>query len=769
MTCARFPCACTAFVCALLLFAPLDVRGADKIRLAPNLAPADAYVEFTVQTLQKMDMPDGKPMEVESRSAYGVLLRMTAKGESTEATVTLDRLRGQMSFRSSGSSEGVKSSYDTDDPDNEEASPDYRAAFTPILNMPLRITLDGRGVGQSVDGAAAIRAKLLALGEQNFIAKSLADEDFSDARAMTAFGETLFVLFPYREVKVGETWQVARTETYSQVGRARVQYDCTLDRLEKSGDGDVAVVRFTGTIAKDPDETPAEGKRLGTIDGTFRGTGRFSASQGRFVEIRQQIDAKLGVPPWWSREPTAPLMKIDARYEATIVAAPAAERIAQRDEAARRTAEARARREAEEAAAMAGPVDPVTPENAAVPWLQWGGPSRDFRSDATGLANRWSAGGPPRLWERPLGDGYSAILCDGEALYTMYSLRNADDPFQGDEVVVALDARTGATLWEHKYPAPWPRDLQMEFGPGPHSTPILVGDRLFTVGTTAQLFCLDRRTGKVHWSKDLHAEYKAALNMRGYGSSPLAHNGSILLPISREGDRGVMAFSQADGAVTWSAGDQPPGYASLQLIDVHGVPQIVAFTGKSVCGLAPADGATTWSVDHPTQFGANISTPVWGPQDQMLFVSSAYGMGSRGIRLERDGDKIVAKEIWSNNKVKIQHANAVRAGDWVYASSGDFGPAFLCCVHAQTGELGWRQRGIAKANVLHADGKLIVLDEDGTLCLVKADAAAYRLLAKAPGVLEKTAWTVPTLYGRTLFLRDRKKIAALDLSAKAGA
>ena len=48
-----------------------------------------------------------------------------------------------------------------------------------------------------------------------------------------------------------------------------------------------------------------------------------------------------------------------------------------------------------------------------------------------------------KLWERPLGDGFSSILCDGDVLYTMYSARDKEDPYKGDEVVVALDAGTG--------------------------------------------------------------------------------------------------------------------------------------------------------------------------------------------------------------------------------------------------------------------------------------------------------------------------------------
>jgi outer membrane protein assembly factor BamB len=749
-----------------LVTAPVAEAATDSIRLAPRLdAPGEAYVEFTSEAKQTMTGPDGKPMEVESKSIYGLMTNTAAKGDAIEIHATLDRLSGFLLFRTEPGSEGVKSAYDTDDPESEDASPDHKAAFGAILNLPLAVTLDAQGAALAADGADAIRQRLLSLGEQNFVAKSLADEDFADSQILSTFGETPLVLLPFRDVKVGGTWTKTQRVDYPRVGRGIVSYECTLERIESSPDGDVAVIGFKGTLAKDPDEKPAEGQRLGNIDGTFSGTARFSAAQGRFVEIRREMKAKIEVPPWWNRDPAAPLMNIDAQLQNTITASTTADRAKRKDEISRHVAEIRAKREAEEAAATAGPVDPVTPANEPVAWTQWGGPNRDFCSAATGLANRWPSDGPRRIWERPLGDGFSSILCDGATLFTMYSLRQEEDPFAGDEVVVALDAATGKTLWEHRYPAPWPKDLQMEFGPGPHSTPVLVGDRLFTVGCTAQLLCLDKKTGQVIWSRDLLAEHKAALNGRGYGSSPLAYNGTIVLPVSGEKGSAVIAFNQSDGSLAWKGGDFEPGYASLLAIDALGTKQLLAFTGKTVCGLDPTNGETLWSVDHPTQFGANISTPVWCPRDQHVFVSSAYGMGARGVQLRRDGDRVSAKELWHNKKMRIQHGVAVRVGDWVYGSSGDFGPAFLCCVSAHTGEFGWRQRGISKANVIYADGKLIVLDDEGTLLLVKADPAAYRLLGKAPGICRRTAWTAPTLYGRTLFVRDRATIKALDLAA----
>src|SRR5215510_9780710 len=71
-------------------------------------------------------------------------------------------------------------------------------------------------------------------------------------------------------------------------------------------------------------------------------------------------------------------------------------------------------------------------------WPQWGGPQRDFKSSVIGLAPSWPATGPRRLWQRDLGEGFSAIAAEGGKLFTMY--RKGEQ-----EVVIALDATTGKT------------------------------------------------------------------------------------------------------------------------------------------------------------------------------------------------------------------------------------------------------------------------------------------------------------------------------------
>src|SRR5262245_15433957 len=89
---------------------------------------------------------------------------------------------------------------------------------------------------------------------------------------------------------------------------------------------------------------------------------------------------------------------------------------------------------------------------AGANWTQWGGATRDFVSDSKGLAATWPPGGPRKLWSRALGEGHSAILVEGDRLYTMYRPAGLMTYVRrsGEEVIAALDAASGKTIWEYK-------------------------------------------------------------------------------------------------------------------------------------------------------------------------------------------------------------------------------------------------------------------------------------------------------------------------------
>jgi outer membrane protein assembly factor BamB len=397
-------------------------------------------------------------------------------------------------------------------------------------------------------------------------------------------------------------------------------------------------------------------------------------------------------------------------------------------------------------------------------WLQWGGSGRNFMPEAAGLASSWPAEGPRRLWTRALGEGHSAILAEAGRIYTIYrpiATPSANRRSQ-EEIVAALDAATGTTVWEFTYPAPTD-GLDFSQGAGPHSTPLIVGNRIYATSTRKELFALDKATGKRLWSHDFMKEYGSPSPGRGYACSPILYNGTIIVSVGGRG-QGMAAFNQETGALVWKAGDFDESPASPLLIDVDGQPQLVVFAGERVAGVDPDSGRVFWHVAHKTDWGLNISTPVWSPAEHLLFVSSAYSTGSRAIELRQAGGTTAVAEKWFSNRLRVHIGTIIRLGDHAYASSGDFGPAFLSAVDLKTGKIAWQDRSFSRAQLVYADGKLIILDEDGTLGLATVSPQGLKVLSRA-AVLANVAWTPPTLAGTTLYVRDRRTIAAFNLGS----
>jgi len=387
-------------------------------------------------------------------------------------------------------------------------------------------------------------------------------------------------------------------------------------------------------------------------------------------------------------------------------------------------------------------------------WPQWGGPRRDFHVDAANV-KPWTGNTLQKAWTRKLGDGYSGIVTDGQQrLFTMYREGS-------DEVVLAASSVTGETIWERRYAAPVLDGFEADQGPGPRATPMVDGELVFTAGVTGIVHALRRDTGAVQWSLDLRKEFGAPIRARGYSVSPLAFKDSVILLAGGKGSA-IVRLSKHDGKVIWMARDEQIAYTSPFLLTVAGraTPILVTLMAREILGLDPDSGALLWSHPHSNTELVNASTPVAG-DDGLLFLSSAYDGGCRTLQVDPGGDRV--RELWSHRLLRIHHANAVRLGATVFGSSGDFGPSPLTALDVKTGKVLWRDRSIGRSNILALDQKrMLLLDEDGVLVLAEPGETGVKVLAKA-SVQEGLSWTVPTLAGNRIYVRNRTSMTALEL------
>lgn len=385
-------------------------------------------------------------------------------------------------------------------------------------------------------------------------------------------------------------------------------------------------------------------------------------------------------------------------------------------------------------------------------WPQWGGATRDFHSTVTGLADQWPADGPKRLWSRPLGEGFSAIVADTDKLYTMYRQGN-------DEVVVALRAATGDTVWEHRYPAKPYSNQTAAYRQGPNATPLLLRDKIVTIGFTGIMHCLDANSGKPVWSHDLVKEFDSKVQYYGYSNSPIAYKGTIITLVGGK-DHGVIALNPSNGTPVWKSKPRDIGYAAPVLINVDGQDQVVFFSPTEVIGMNPKNGSFLWSHPVINFCRTNCTSVIWG-EDNLLWAATKGVGGTRVLKLTQRDGKTGVEEVWLNRKIRIYHWNAVRVGDYVYTSSGG-SKTFLSVIDVKTGKVVERRRGFAATNGIYADGKLILLDHSGKLALAEVGSEEIKILSSVR-LFDSVTWTVPTLVGKTLYIRDRRSITALDL------
>jgi outer membrane protein assembly factor BamB len=329
----------------------------------------------------------------------------------------------------------------------------------------------------------------------------------------------------------------------------------------------------------------------------------------------------------------------------------------------------------------------------------------------------------------------------------------------GQEVVLAADARTGKTLWEHATPVTF-KSAAPERGNGPHATGLIVGDRLFTAGVTGRLQCLDKKTGKVLWTTHLWLDLKGTRLDYGYASSPFAFRDTLIVPVGGV-DNAVAALKQSDGSPVWKKGTAGNAYSSPMPINVGGLEQTAVVMNGTVFAVNPHNGDLQWRWKHEADYGLNVSMPLWMPGNLML-VTSAYGAGTRVLHLKRDGLKTVPEQLWHANNLRIHHGNAQMIDGVLYFSNGDKGPAPMTAVQLKTGEILWQDRAFGKCTLLLADGKLIILDTDGDLALAKPNAKGLNVIARH-SLLQSNAWTPPTLVGTKLYVRDRYSMMAVEL------
>ena len=380
-------------------------------------------------------------------------------------------------------------------------------------------------------------------------------------------------------------------------------------------------------------------------------------------------------------------------------------------------------------------------------WPQWRGPNRDGISKETGLLKQWPAGGPPLVWKATgAGGGYSSFSIADGRLYTM--------GLRGDrEYVIAFSVATGKEVWS----TPHGNAFRNDRGDGPRGTPTVDGERLYALGGSGDLSCLDTKTGRTIWTMNILSKFGGSNTKWGISESPLVIGEKVLVNAGGPG-ASIVALKKTDGSLIWKSQSDEAGYSSAIPVEVGGVTQVVFFTGSRAVGLDLRDGRLLWEYSRPSNDVANVATPV--ARLNRVFISSDYGTGGGLVEIKADGK---AHEVYFTKDMRNHHSSTVLVGDYLYG----FSSSILTAMRFDTGEIAWRDRSVGKGSLIYADDNLYCFSENGVVGLVEATPTAYREKGRfqiKQGSLP--TWTHPVVAGGRLYLRDQDTIYAFDVKEK---
>jgi outer membrane protein assembly factor BamB len=393
-------------------------------------------------------------------------------------------------------------------------------------------------------------------------------------------------------------------------------------------------------------------------------------------------------------------------------------------------------------------VDLPAPARAlATYWTDFRGPARDGHYREQPIRTNWAPAGPPPLWKQPVGGGYASLVIARGHAFTIEQ-RGAQ------EVVAAYDVPTGRELWTNAWAGVFRESMG---GDGPRATPTWHDGKVYALGGSGELRCLDAATGAVIWRTNVLTDAGASNLQWGMAAAPLIVDDTVVVLPGGGNGNSVVAYDRTTGARAWSALDDAQSYSSPMLVTLGGIRQILVFSASRLMGLTPERGEVLWEFPWTTQFGVNASQPLLLGNDR-VFVSTGYGSGAAAIQLTDSGGRFSVRELWRTNRMKNQFTSSLLHEGFIYGLD----ESILACIDAATGELKWKGGRYGYGQVMLADGHLIVLTESGELALVRATPERHVELARFP-VLEGKTWNHPAMSGGYLLVRNINEMAAFDL------
>ncbi len=366
----------------------------------------------------------------------------------------------------------------------------------------------------------------------------------------------------------------------------------------------------------------------------------------------------------------------------------------------------------------------------------------------------WAAAGPKLRWETEVGRGFAGVAVADKTVYLFHRVA-------GDEVIAALDLATGKPLWSAKSPVRYVSGISSD--DGPRCVPMVVGDKVVVFGVAGHLRCLERATGREIWSRETWRDFRAPEGYFGAGSTPLIHDGRVIVNVGGPKGAGVVAFAFDDGKTLWQTSDELASYSTPIVMPVAEQPRIVCVTRLHCLLLDPATGKELARMPFGAR-GPTVNAAAPLISNGKLFLTASYGIGATLINVSNEK----FEPLWSSDELlSSQYTTPVMRDGLLFGLHGrqDVGTAELRCIDPVKQKVLWSEPSFGAGHLILVGDSILAITTDGKLTLLRAASDKYEKLAQAQ-LTEDTVQALPAYSNGLLLLRDTGKLYCYDLGKK---
>jgi len=386
-------------------------------------------------------------------------------------------------------------------------------------------------------------------------------------------------------------------------------------------------------------------------------------------------------------------------------------------------------------------------------WPGFRGRYRNGVAQVGKIRTDWNANPPREVWRRTIGPGWSSFAVVGGIAFTMEQ-RGAD------EYVVAIDAATGREIWAHSNQSSFREPFGGGGGNGPRATPTFHAGKLYALGANGHFDCLDARTGKPIWSRNILQDAAVANVDYGMAASPLIYEELVICNPGGPNGRGLIAYNKNSGEPVWGGGNSKAGYSSPTLAMLKGTLAILLFDDDGAGAYDARTGKELWRYPFSHHMTENCIQPIaFG--DSHVLISKHHAT----VLLEvlPGADRWTVQQKWESGDLRPKFTDLVAKDQYVYGFNGDIG--MLTCLDVATGQRVWRGRRFGRGQLLLTGAYCIAQSDRGEIALFEATPNGYSELGQFQA-LEGTTWTPPALVNGRLFVRNATEAACYDLAIR---